>query len=572
MNAVILMAIVLCVFVMGYRFYGKFLVLAVFPPLDDAAVPARRHEDGHDYLPVGRWRLAGYHVAAGTGLLSITGAGIGAAWGWVPAFLWIVVGTLVAGGVYALAGLWASLREDGNSLAGVVFGAAGAWAGLPVFLLGTGLLVLVCTLTLVLLGQLLQTHPEAAWPFLALLLATGTARRAFSSDTVQRKLLWGAATGAILTAGIYLGQVLPLQVVGQLTLVTNDAVAVRLPGEAVWVAIALAAAFHSANAPAPAVATPRGTLVGMLIVLLMLLVACGLAFSSPVLVAPDFNNAEGLPSLFPLLFLVITAGSVSGVCALVATGPTMRQIERHADASTVAFSGVLLNGGLAVLILITLCAGFTEAAEWTSIYSALPATADVFTWIDLAITKAGRFVAALGIPMPTAVAIVAAVVASMALSMLEATLRTLSFGVEEFAEDFAVTRIRGRKQRARVATVGIAATAFLLLQFDLGLNHWLFLGLVNQLFAGCVMLLLGLVMLRNSRGAAFLLTPASFVLVCAFWGLFWLLPYWWNAGNRLVFALAVAAGVLASVSVIACLRAFVAARQQDPTAASSDTP
>ena len=163
MNAMILLAIVLCVFVMGYRFYARFLMLGVFLPPGDAALPAIQHSDHHDYGTPGRWQLAGFHTAASAGLLSVTGAGIGVAWGWVPAFLWIVVGTLVAGGTYVLASLWSSLRENGNSLAGVIFGSAGAWAALPVFLLGLSVLVLVCTLTLVLLGQLLQTHPEATW-------------------------------------------------------------------------------------------------------------------------------------------------------------------------------------------------------------------------------------------------------------------------------------------------------------------------------------------------------------------------------------------------------------------------
>lgn len=571
MNAAILLAIVLCVFAMGYRFYAKFLVLAVFRPGDDASVPAHSRGDPHDFRAAGRWQLAGFQAAAGSGLLAVAGAGIGVAWGWVPAFLWIVVGTLVAGGTYALAALWSSLREDGNSLAGVFFGTAGAWAALPVFLLGSILLVLICTVTVVLLGQLLQTHPEATWCFLALLAATVPARKMISPASGTGAVLWGLAAGGLLLAGVYLGQALPLHISGVLALDIHGIGVLRIPGETIWVGIALAAAFMSINAPVAAAALPRGVLVGILIAALMLLVAAGLIVSSPPMVAPEFNTGGELPDPFPLLFIAITTGAISGVCALIATGPTMRQVDRHADVPVITFSGALSSGALAALVLLVLCAGFAEPAEWTAIYGSLPAQADVFTWIDLAITKAGRFAAALGIPMPVAVAIVAAILACMAYTMLESVLRALSYGVEEFAEDFALERLKGRKQRARIALAVVAATAFLLLQTDLGLNHWLFLGLTNQLFAGAVMLLLGLVLLRRARGAAFVLVPAAFVLVCAFWGLSWLLPHWWDAGNRTLFALAIVTGVLASVSVVACIHSLARNRRKEGAAASPDT-
>ena len=86
------------------------------------------------------------------------------------------------------------------------------------------------------------------------------------------------------------------------------------------------------------------------------------------------------------------------------------------------------------------------------------------------------------------------------------------------------------------------------------------------------MLLLGLILFRHARGSAFVLVPAMFVIVCAFWGLFWLLPGWWENGNQLLFALAFVAGVLAMVSMVACLHAFVRSRRQGSVPASTDTP
>ncbi len=569
MNAVFLIVIVLCVFVMGYRFYAKFLVLGVFRPRKDVTTPAHQQADPHDYSACNRWLLLGYHAAASVGLVSITGVGIGVAWGWVPAFLWIVVGTLVAGGIYSLASLWSSLRDGGNSMAGVIFEAAGAWAALPVFLLGVALLVLMCTLTAVLLGQLLQAHPDATWFFLSLAASAWPLRRMLSSHSGLARLMWVAATTGLLITGMFLGQMFPLSIGGELALDINGDEVLQIPNEAPWVAVALVMAFRSIDAPISAIGRPRGVVVGILLALVMLLTVSGLVLSAPTIVAPEFNVETTLPDLFPLLFLAISAGSISGVTALIATGPTMRQINQHKDASVITFGSAMINGSLAVLVLAVLCAGFSETGEWSSMYGSLPDRADVFAWLDLAVTKMGRFVAALGVPLHLAVTMVAAIVASMALTMLESTLRALSFSVEEFAEDFSVERLRGRKKRARIATgIVVVATGFAL-QVDLGLNHWLFLGLTNQLFAGTVMLMLSLILFKHSRGMTFVLVPGLFVLICATWGLFWLLLDWWNSGHWALLFMASAGGLLAVATAVAAIKAFVKERRRLGTASAS---
>ena len=360
MNALILLGIVLLVFIMGYRFYTKFLVLGVFRTENDVPTPARQHGDTLDFSPCNRWLLLGHNAAANIGILSITGIGVAIVWGWIPAFLWVVVGTLVAGGTYALGALWASLRQGGNSLAGIVFDMAGAWAALPLFFLGAFILVFLTALTCVLLGQLLQAHPEAAWVFLSMIFIPPLIRRSLSSRSVAGKLMWVFAAVALLAAGTILGQEYPLRFSGTSTLDINGIGVFRIAQETPWVAIALALAYHSIRAPVSAIARPRGVLVAVLLVTLMLLTGAGLLLAAPSITAPDFNIDAGLPNVFPLLFLVVSGGAISGVYALIVTGTTVRQVEQSQHAPTISYGSVMLDGVLAALLVVVLSAGFCD--------------------------------------------------------------------------------------------------------------------------------------------------------------------------------------------------------------------
>ena len=563
MNALILMGIVLLVFIMGYRFYAKFLVLGIFRTENDMPTPARQRGDTLDFSPCNRWLLLGHNAAANVGILSITGIGIAVVWGWIPAFLWVVVGTLIAGGTYALAALWASLRQGGNSLAGIVFDIVGAWAALPLFFLGAFILVFLTALTCVLLGQLLQAHPEAAWVFLSMIFLPLLISRSLSSQPVVGKLVWVFAAVGLLAVGIILGQQYPLRFSGTSILNINGIDVFRISQETPWVAIALAMAYHSIRVPVSAIARPRGVLVAVLLVTLLLLTGAGLLLSAPSIIAPDFNNDAGLPNVFPLLFLVVSGGAISGVYALIVTGTTVRQVEQSQHAPAISYGSVMLDGVLAALLLVALSAGFSTTGEWSAMYGQWPVTAEIYAWLDLAVTKLGRFVAATGIPMPIAIGIVASIIAAMALTMLENSLRALSFGVEEFIEDFDLKSLKGNRVRHRI-TVGIVIFATIcLLQVDLRVDHWLFFGLANQLFAGCFMLVLSLIVLRYSSGTLFVLLPALFVLGCALWGLVWLVIDWWQKEAWILFIMTCIVGAAAVTSIFACTGALLKARQNN---------
>lgn len=561
MNSLLLLIIGLCVLGMGYRFYAKFLSLVIFRAEGDGSTPAVRRDDARDYMPCNRWVLLSQHGAA-AGILSVLGVGLGVMWGWIPAFLWVVVGTLVVGGTYALAALWASLRRSGDSLAGVVFDLAGVWGAIPMFVMGVAVLVFVCAITGVLLGQLLHAHPEAGWSFLGLSLVPFPVRRALQAHTLASVFGWSSVAISFFLLTVLLGQGYPLTLAGVWTLNIGGADLLALPPETTWAVLGLALAYLSVRAPVSEVARPRGSFAGMLLVAMVLLLLIGLGLIRPQLAAPEFQGSADLPGLFPLLFLMVTGGAISGVCALILTGPTMRQIEKQNDAPVLAYGGVIMDGVLAIVVLVVLCAGFANLDDWRFLYGIWPDQPALYVWLDLVINKMAQFVAASGIPLHVAVGGVAAVLAALAVTMLENALRALAYGVEEFVEDFELDRFKGPKARGQIS-VGVVAVAMLvLLQAEPGLDHWLLFGLASQMFAGTMMLVLGLTVLKHSNNSVFVLCPSVFLLACALWGMGWLLLHWWQTQQWTLVVMAGLTGLLAGLSWVACSSALLAIRRQ----------
>ena len=561
MTTILILIIAMGIFAMGYRFYAKFLALGVLRTNVDAKTPALRRGGGHDFVPTSTWVLFADNTAA-MGILAVLGVAIAAVWGWIPAFLWIVVGTMVAGGTYAFAGLRASLRRSGDSLAGIVFDLIGVWGALPMYLLGVFLLIFLCGLMSVLLGQLLQAHPESAWSFLSFLLMPLLLRRGLAAKSTLTVWVWINAGVALFLIGTMLGQWLPVNIFGSLRVSTGNIQLLSFPHGLVWAAVVLIFSYKSIKAPVTHVSQPRSTIVGVLLVMMMLLVAIGLLLSSAPITAPNFQLEANLPSLFPLLFLVVSGGAICGIHALLITGPTVRRISHQRDAPVIGYGSMVVTGGLAVLVLLVLCAGFGTEEEWAAVYGVWPEYAALYVWLDLAVIKMARFVAAGGIPLAWSVGAIAAVVAGMALVMLEYALRTLAYAIEECVEDFELSFLKSPNYRERIA-VGITAIAALWL-FQLGpsLQHWLLFGLANQLFAGVFLLVLTLLMNRLSRNTTFLLVPALFMLLMSLWGLIWLSIDWWQKQQWLLLFSNVIVGGLAIISVFVCVNAFMKTRQQ----------
>lgn len=521
MHAVILILLALAIWVMGYRFYGKFLRLGILQLHEEFDVPAVARAGDPEFEPRGRWTVSAFHAAASTGLLSLIGAAIAVVWGWVPAFLWVLLGGMVAASVLAVGVLWTTVRRSGDTLAGVAFDLTGLPAALALFFLGVVLLILVGSVLGMVLGGLVHAHPETTWPFLSLFIVGGWLR----ADRPRAPLIMAAGV-ALFAAAWFSGQYFPLSLAGNWTFSVRGVEVVSLRHELIWAVIALAIAYRAACGRASESTHGRGILAAGLTVSVMALFLIGTATQGDALDAPQFNDVAGLPPAPVLIFLVLTGGALSGMHALVASGMTARHIGRQQDVMPSGYLGVGLDSLVAVMVIAALVTGFSDNEVWRTVYGTWPTYGGLYVWVDLAITKIALAISALGIPLAWSVGLVAAMCMLLALSMLETALRILAGSVEEFVQDFEVEWMNTPrfKQQAAVALVGVAA--FLISQSHVNLQHWLLLGIANQWFACLVMLLLGLVLWQARRPALFCWAPLAVIGPLSLWGTAWIMLQW----------------------------------------------
>jgi carbon starvation protein len=557
MHPVILILLALAIWVMGYRFYGKFLRLGILQLHEDFATPAVTRADDPGFEPRGRWTVTAFHAAASTGLLSVIGAAVAVVWGWVPAFLWIVLGSMIAATVLIVGVLWTTLRRDGDSLAGVAYDLAGMPAALALFFIGVVLLVLVGGALGMVLGSLLHAHPETTWAFLSLFFIGSLLRGGFEGAPLH-----AAAAVVLFVAAFFLGQYFPLSLGGSWTFSIRGVEVLELRHELIWAVIALAIAYRAATGPAGEGTHGRGMLASVLTIAVLALFIVGTAIQGNAIDAPQFNSVEGLPAAPVLLFIVLTGGALSGMHALVASGYTARSLQRQQDVMPAGYLGVGLDSLVAVMVVAALVSGFSDLETWQAVYGTWPVYGGLYIWVDLAITKIALAISAVGIPLAWSVGLVAAMCAILAMSMLETALRILSGSVEEFVQDFEFEWVNTPtfKQQAAVVLIGVAA--FLLSQTYINLQHWLLVGIANQWFACLVLLLLGLVLWRARRPAVLCWAPLTVIGPLSLWGTTWVMLQWYHQGDWALLVMGAVVCLAGLIYLVAVGRAVAQLRRQ----------
>lgn len=557
MHPVILILLAVAIWVMGYRFYGKFLRLGILQLHEDFSTPAVARSDHPGFEPRGRWTVSTFHAATSAGLLSVIGAAVAVVWGWVPAFLWVMLGSMIAATVLVVGVLWATMRQSGDSLAGVAYDLAGLPAALALFFLGIVLLILVGGVLGMVLGSLLHAHPETTWPFLSVFLVGGLLRA-----DIQHAPLRAAAALALFVAAFFVGQYFPLSLGGSWTFSIRGVEVFGLRHELIWAVVALIIAYRAACTRASEGTHGRGMLAALLALAVLVLFIAGTALQGNALDAPQFNDVEGLPAAPVLLFIVVTGGALSGMHALVASGFTARSLQHQQDIMPAGYLGVGLDSLLAVMVIVALVAGFADQEMWRNVYGTWPVYGGLYVWVDLAITKIALAISATGVPLAWSVGLVAAMCALLALSMLETALRILSGSVEELVQDFELEWLDTPrfKQQAAVALTG--AAALLLSQSHVNLQHWLLVGIINQWFACLVLLLLGLVLWRARRPALFCWAPLAVIGPLTLWGTTWIMLQWYHQGDLWLLVVGVVACLAGVIFLVAAARSVARLRRQ----------
>ncbi|NYF96926.1 carbon starvation CstA family protein [Janibacter cremeus] len=548
MNSVLLAVIGVAMILAGYFLYSKYLANRVYRLEPNFTTPSHELTDGVDYVPTNKYVLWGHHFTSVAGAAPIVGPAVAVIWGWLPAFLWVTIGTIFMAGMHDMGALWASVRNKGKSIGALserYIGARGANLFLVVIFL---LLLMVNAAFAVVIANLLISTPTAViptWGAIVVALLIGQAIYRFKWNLAAVSVVGVVALYALILIGNSVPLSLPETVMG-------------IPDNAVWIIILFVYAGIASILPVWLLLQPRDYING-----LQLFIGLGLLYGSVLLagrdmVAPAFNSnvPEGTPSLVPLLFVTIACGAISGFHGMVASGTSSKQLDKETDARFVGYFGAVGEGLLALGAIIATTAGFRTLADWESVYSAFnEGGVTAFVNGGGSIMNAG-----LGLSTTLSATVLATMAVLFAATTMDTGVRLQRFVVQEAGEAMRLTVGKGAATIIAVA-VALGLTFGAGLDGSGGLLIWPLFGTTNQLMAGLTLGILAVMLLRRKRTIVPVVLPMIFLLAMTVYALFVQLGTFYRDSNWLLLVLDLIILVAAVWVIVESIGAMNRARQ-----------
>jgi carbon starvation protein len=353
LNAIIIVIIALCVFALGYRYYGLFIATKVLQLDPSRKTPAVTDEDGHDYYPTNRYVLFGHHFAAIAGAGPLVGPVLAAQFGYLPGLLWILIGAVLGGAVHDMVVLFASVRYGGKSLSLIAEDLLGMRAGIIASLAILFILMLTLAGLSLAVVKALYMSPVNTFTVLATIpiaLLMGVYMHRFRPGDYLGATVIGVG---LLTFVIACGPLLAAS-----SLVTSWLAL----GESPLRIMIPVYGFVAAALPVWLLLCPRDYLSTYLKIGTIVILAIGVFIVQPDIQMPavtEFISGGGpiIPgAAVPFLFITIACGALSGFHSTIGTGTTPKMITNERDILFVGYGAMLTEGFVAVMALIAACA------------------------------------------------------------------------------------------------------------------------------------------------------------------------------------------------------------------------
>lgn len=525
MPAIIVLVVGLAIFALGYRFYGSYLAEKVYVLDDGRPTPAHHMADGLDYVATDKHVLFGHHFTSVAGAAPIVGPAIAVFWGWGPAFVWVVLGTVFAAGVHDFGSLILSVRNRAQNIGTLTRSVLNARSRTLFLLIIFFLLTLVNAVFAVVIGNLLVGNPGAAIPVIVQIpLAIGIGQYIYR--TRSNALLPTLVGVAVLYALIPVGAAFPIEL---------DAVAEALGmgPRTLWILILFVYAFVASRIPVWVLLQPRDYINSHQLFIALGVIFLGLAVGLDRIEAPMLATGlpDDTPSFFPFLFVTIACGAISGFHSLVASGTTSKQLDRESDAKYVGYMGAVGEGSLALGAILATTAGITAVGlSFSEQYPDFGAASDGA--VGNFVQGVSGFASHLGVPPELGAVFAAIVVISFAATTMDTGVRLQRYILQELGDmvpDRAgpVRRSFRRGTRDMNAVTAMAVIVPLALALAPGGGDdgfafgrlWTLFGTTNQLTAGLALAVIAVWVTRAGRNALPQLIPLAFLLVMTTWAL-----------------------------------------------------
>lgn len=533
-------------YIVAYNTYGKFLGKKIFQLDAKNEVPSITQRDGIDYVPTKRNIIFGHHFTSIAGTGPIVGPALAVIWGWLPALLWVIFGSILIGAVHDFGSLIVSIRNRGQTVGDV----AGRVLAPRARLLFLSILFMALTIVLAIFGLVIASvfrmYPSAIFPCIIqipIAITIGILINKRGSNMLLPCILALLA----MYLSVYFGN---SGILNSFNLLLSEWSIIT------WVIVLLIYCYIASVLPVWTLLQPRDFINSLQLLSSIGLVMLGLivagifggqpttsdARTSLEIIAPvarvGQNSPEGAPWIFPFLFITIACGAISGFHCLVSSGTTSKQISSEKDAQFIGFGSMLTEGFLAVLVILACVAGLGLGTEFNgktlvgqdaymARYESWGGAKGLGAKIGAFVDGAANFLKSLGLSSEFAIALMGVFVASFAATTLDTACRLQRYVIQELASTMGTKKnpfkLFQNKHAATILAVvlafSVAATPAPGADWSMqnagkgGLNLWPLFGATNQLLAGLAFLVILFWMRRRKISLWFILIPAVFMLL-----------------------------------------------------------
>ena len=524
MNSAIVLLLGILAMLAGYFFYSKFFAKHILGLDNSIPTPAHSMKDGVDYVPTNKYVLWGHHFTSVAGAAPIIGPAIAVIWGWVPAVLWVVLGTIFMAGIHDMSAVWASMRNKGQSIGSIAGSVMGGRVRTLMMVVIFLLLLMVNAVFGVVIANMMIKTPTAVipvWGALVVAFIIGQCIYRFKMNLVLVSTVGVIALYALIYIGTLVPVVLPETMFG-------------LPDNAVWIIFLFIYAAVASLLPVWMLLQPRDYINGLQLFVGLILLFGAILVATPDIVAPALNHnlPVDTPSIMPLLFVTIACGAISGFHGLVSTGTTSKQIDKEEDVRFVGYFGAVGEGLLALGAVLATTAGFATLAEWEGIYQKF-GDGSIGAFIDGGATILNN---GMGIEIVLSQTILTVMAALFAGTTMDTGVRLQRYIFQEFGEVYNLPALK----KGVVATL-LAVGTCLLIAFGAGgidgsggMIIWPLFGTTNQLMAALTLMIVTVILLRKGKTVWYTLAPLTFLLLMAVFALILQLKSFYLEGNWLL--------------------------------------
>ena len=557
MNTLLLTILAFAGYLVAYRLYGKFLGDRLFSISAKNKMPSHELYDGVDYVPTKKNIVFGHHFTTIAGLGPIVGPAIGIIWGWLPAFLWVFFGSIFMGAVHDFSVLVISARNKGKTIGDLTGSIIGSSTRIAFQFLIQFLLMIVLSLFAIIVATLFVKYPESVLPVwfqIPIAVWLGWQIRRGKND-----LVYSIIAVLMMYLSILAGVLLPVRL---FPLLGSEKIT--------WSLLVLIYVYFASTVPVHKLLQPRDYINSHQLTIAMLLLIAGISVARPEIVAPAINPAAfetgtDIPNLMPLLFITIACGAISGFHSLASSGTTVRQLDNEKDSLFIGYGGMLLEGFLAVLVIMAVAGGLglclkkgglvlsgidaynLQYSSWSGINAGIGAKIESF------VVGASNLLTRIGIPENVAASLIAVFIVSFANTTLDSSARIQRFSMQEIFTRKDGTIVRPVHNRY-FATILVVIPAILLTLNELlakgGLELWRLFGALNQLLAALGLGLVSVYLYHKKKNYLIAFIPMLFVLLATVWAMIDNIADFMSADKTVLLILAVLVLILTSWMLI----------------------